>query len=212
MAVDHPLSPDEELTCGRLLSQVWDQALNPAPAEDPHTMTCPSCHEAIASLAALKAATRALRGQAPTYLQSLAHGVMNIVRSEARLGRLLPLADPVLDLRIAESAAAKVLRQAADNVPGVRAAACRLAPADNSDAADGVAVALTLAASLDRPLPERTDEVRRAVIHAAERTIGLHVTAVDITVIEALDPPHTPDPPSPGSAPPETRDGRPRHG
>ncbi|WP_432029902.1 hypothetical protein [Streptomyces sp. 1222.5] len=198
MAVDHPLSPDEELTCGRLLSQVWDQALDPAPAEDPHTMTCPFCHEAIASLAAVKAATRALRGQAPTYLRSLADGVMNIVRSEARLGRLLPLADPVLDLRIAENAAAKVLRQAADNVPGVRAAACRLAPADTSDADNGVAVALTLAVSLDRPFSDRTDEVRRAVIHAAERTIGLHATAVDITVIDTLDPSAPARPRQPG--------------
>lgn len=193
MAVDDPLARDEELTCGRLLSQVWDQALQPSPAPDPHTMTCPFCREAAASLATLKAATRALKGRAPAHLQALADRVMTIVSAEGRLGRLLPLADPDRDLRIAESAAAKVLRQAADSVPGVKAAACRLTPADDVDGTKRVAVTLTVVAGLDRPLPHRIDEVRRSVLHAAEHTIGLQVTTVDITVADLLE-----SAPSPG--------------
>ncbi|MFF4845426.1 Asp23/Gls24 family envelope stress response protein [Streptomyces collinus] len=195
MAVDNPLAQDEELTCGRLLSRVWDQALEPAPAEDPHTMTCPFCREAIASLATLKAATRALRGRAPAQLQALTGRIMSVIGAEVRLGRMLPLSDPVADLRIAESAAAKVLRQAADDVPGVQAATCRLAPAgdegddeDDDHGAGRVAVTLTLAAGLDRPLPDRVEEVRRSVMRAAEHTIGLEVTTVDITVIDLLEP------------------------
>ncbi|PKW04991.1 hypothetical protein SAMN05428944_0053 [Streptomyces sp. 1222.5] len=194
MAVDDPLARDEELTCGRLLSQVWDQALDPAPADDPHTMTCPFCGEAIASLATLKAATRTLRGRAPAHLQALIRRVMSAVKAEARLGRMLPLADPDRDLRIAESAAATVLRRAADDVPGVQAAACRLTPADDDDGTKRVVVTLTLAAGLDRPLPDRIDEVRRSVLHAAEHTIGLQVTAVDITVTDLLDPSPSPGP------------------
>ncbi|WP_432020158.1 hypothetical protein [Streptomyces sp. 1222.5] len=202
MAVGDPLARDEELTCGRLLSQVYDQALDLAPADDPHTMTCPFCGEAIASLATLKAATRTMRGRAPAHLQALARRVMSAVEAEARPGRMLPLADPNLDLRIAESAAARVLRQAAADVPGVQAVACRLTPADDDDGTKRVAVTPTLAIGLDRPLPGRIDEVRRSVLLAAEHTIGLQVTAVDINVTDLLDPapspavtesgPHTP--------------------
>ncbi|MFJ8032613.1 hypothetical protein [Streptomyces sp. NPDC096032] len=202
MAVDDPLVRDEELTCGRMLSQVWDQALQPSPVQDPHTTTCPFCREAVASLATLKAATRALRGRAPARLQALTDRVMTVVNAEVRLGRLLPLADPDRDLRIAESAAAKVLRRAADDIPGVKAATCRLTPSEDDDGTKRVAVTLTVVAGLDRPLPNRIDEVRRSVLYAAERMIGLRVAAVDVTVTDLLDPspptgptgsgPHTP--------------------
>ncbi|WP_333775585.1 hypothetical protein [Streptomyces sp. IBSBF 3136] len=188
MAIDDPLARDAELTCGRLLSQVWDQALDPAPVEDPHTMTCPFCGEVMASVATLKAATWALRSRAPAHLQGLTDRVMSVVTAEVRLGRMLPLADPDRDLRIAESAAAKLLRQAADDVPGVKAAACRLAPAEDVAGTKRVAVTLTVVAGLDRPLPNRIDAVRRSVLHVAEHTIGLEVTTVDITVTDLLDP------------------------
>lgn len=98
----------------------------------------------------MNAATRALRAEGPPGLHALAGCVMDVARAEVRLGRLLPLADPERDLRIAESAAAKVLRQAADTVPGARAATCRLLPEDEGT---DVRVTMTLAAALDRPLP-----------------------------------------------------------
>ncbi|MEU6093170.1 hypothetical protein ABZ865_41850 [Streptomyces sp. NPDC047085] len=186
-----PLAGDEVLTCGRLLSQVWEQAQDALPTADPHTMSCPQCREAVEGLAALNAAARALRTKGPLGLQALADRVMSIVRAEVRLGRLLPLADTVLDLRIAETAAAKVLRQAADTVPGARVATCRILPA--GERAE-VQVTMTLAAALDRPLPGRVDQVRRSIIHAAEQALGLAVTAVDIIVADVLEPSLPPGP------------------
>jgi hypothetical protein len=180
-----PLAGDEVLTCGRLLSQAWEQAQDATPAADPHTMSCPQCREAVEGLATLNAAARVLRAKDPPGLQALADRVMSIVRTEVRLGRLLPLADTDLDLRIAESAAAKVLRQAADTVPGARAATCRLVPAEEGT---GVQVTMTLAAALDRPLPDTVNQVRRSTIHAAGQALGLAVTAVDIIVVDVLGP------------------------
>ncbi|GED88638.1 hypothetical protein ACFC08_38950 [Streptomyces sp. NPDC056112] len=180
-----PLAGDEVLTCGRLLSQVWEQAQDATPAADPHTMSCPQCREAVEGLARLNAATRALRAKDPPGLQALTDRVMSIVRAEVRLGRLLPLADTMLDLLIAESAAAKVLRHAADTVPGARAVSCRLVPAGGT----GVQVAMTLAAALDRPLPDRVDQVRGSIIDAAVQALGMDVTAVDIIVVDVLEPP-----------------------
>ncbi|MEU0004143.1 hypothetical protein ABZ079_07545 [Streptomyces sp. NPDC006314] len=176
---------DELLPCGRLLSRVWERAQDAPPAADPHTLSCPHCRAAVEGLAVVNAATRTLRAQDPPGLRALADRVMSAVRAEVRLGRLLPLADPDRDLRIAESAAAKVLRRAADTVPGARAATCRLEPAG---AGPDVRVTLTLAATLGRPLPDTARQARRSVADAAAQALGLAVAAVDITVVDVLEP------------------------
>ncbi|MFF8731571.1 hypothetical protein ACF073_34540 [Streptomyces sp. NPDC015171] len=195
-AADGPLfAGDEVLPCGRLLSRVWEQARDEAPAADPHTVSCPYCREAVEGLAAVNAVTRALCAEDTSGLHVLADRVMDIVRAEVRLGRLLPLADPDRDLRIAECTAAKVLRRAADTVPGARAAICRFTPAGEGA---GVRVTMTLAAALDSPLPERVHQVRRSVLHSAGADLGLAVTAVDITVADVLEP----WPPPVGAGPP----------
>ncbi|MER6082545.1 hypothetical protein [Streptomyces sp. NPDC001833] len=180
-----PFAGDEVLPCGRLLSRVWEQGRDAPPAAGPHPASCPYCREAVEGLATVNAAARALRDEDPPGLHALADRVMDVVRAEVRFGRILPLADPHLDLRIAESAAAKVLRRAADTVPGARAATCRLVPEGNGT---GVRVTMTLAASLDRPLPDRVHQVRRSVLHAAGQDLGLTVTAVDIAVVDVLEP------------------------
>ncbi|MEU8589506.1 hypothetical protein AB0C59_21280 [Streptomyces sp. NPDC048664] len=179
-----PLADDEVLPCGRLLSRTWEQARDGVAAVDAHSASCPHCREAVEGLAALNAATRALRAEDPPGLQALADRVMRIVRAEVRLGRLLPLADTVRDLRIAESAAARVLRQAADTVGGARAATCRLVPEGGIE----VRVAMTVAAALDRPLPDTVDQVRRSIFDAARQALGLAVTAVDVIVVDVLEP------------------------
>ncbi|GAA3120974.1 MULTISPECIES: hypothetical protein [Streptomyces] len=199
-AADVPLfAGDEVLPCGRLLSRVWEQTQDSAPAADPHTVSCPHCGEAAEGLNTVNAATRALRTQDHPGLHALADRVMDLVRAETRLGRLLPLADPDRDLRLAESAAAKVLRRAADTVDGTRVATCRLTPSD--DGAD-VRVTMTLNAALDHPLPDRVQQVRRSVLLSAVQDLGLAVTAVDITVVDVLQPrpPRSPGPPTAGGA------------
>ncbi|MEU1784365.1 hypothetical protein ABZ553_00210 [Streptomyces sparsogenes] len=180
-----PFAGDEVLPCGRLLSRVWEEARDAAPAADPRTASCPHCREAVEGLAMVDAATRALRTEDTRHLHALADRVMSMVRAEVRPGRLLPLADPDQDLRIAENAAAKVLRQAADTVHGARAATCRLVPED--DGTD-VRVIMALAIALDRPLSDRVQEVRRSVLHSAVQDLGLAVSAVDIAVVDVLEP------------------------
>ncbi|GHH10967.1 hypothetical protein [Streptomyces rubradiris] len=180
-----PFEGDEVLSCGRLLSRAWEQARDAVPAADPHTRSCPHCREAAEGLAAVSAATRALRAEDPPGLRALAARVMDTVRAEVRRGRLLPVAGPGREPRIAESAAAKVLRRAADTVPGARAAACRLVPVGDGI---GVRVTMTLAAALDHPLPERVHQVRRTVLRSAGQDLGMAVTAVDIAVIDVLEP------------------------
>ena len=142
------------------------------------------------TLDALDRATKALREQEQPSTQNLIVRVMDIVRDEVRLGPMLPLNDPTRSLQIAEHAAATVLRRAADAVPGVTAASCRLTRADRGT---GVRVSMTLAAGLERSLPEMAELVRRSVVDAADRSLGLVVTAVDVRVIEVHHAPVSPN-------------------
>lgn len=182
---EQPLAGDELLPCGRPLSRAWEQARDVGTTADPHTSACPYCRQAVEGLAALDHATQALLRKERPGGHSLADRVISAVRAEVRLGAMLPLDDPAHDLRIAESAAAKVLRQAADTIPGARAASCRMTATGDGTA---IHVTMTLAAALDQPLPARAAQVRRAVLHAAEHQLGLAVTSVDLKIDTVLAP------------------------
>ncbi|WP_432186471.1 Asp23/Gls24 family envelope stress response protein [Streptomyces sp. Tue6028] len=172
---------DDVLTCGRRLSRVWEHARDSGAPADPHPTECPHCHAAVQGLAALNTATTALRQRTPPSTQHLIARVMDLVRQEVRPGPMLPLNDPTRGPQITEHTAAAVLRRAADAIPGVTAASCRIR---RTDADVAVRVSITLSAGLDRPLPETAEQVRRSLMDAAEQTLGLAVTAVDCTVID----------------------------
>ncbi|MFJ3831260.1 hypothetical protein ACIPWI_25315 [Streptomyces sp. NPDC090046] len=184
------LAGAELLPCGRPLGRAWQQARSAVGTSDPHSSRCPHCREAIEGLTALDRATRALRAEEQPDGHSLATRVIKAVRSEVRLGTMLLLDDPDHDLRIAESAAAKVLRRAADTVPGIRAASCRVNAAKDDHAVH--VVVITVAATLDQPLRVRAEAVRQAVLHATEHVLGLAVTTVDVEVSAVLGHPRVP--------------------
>ncbi|MGA6156505.1 hypothetical protein ACPEIC_24465 [Stenotrophomonas sp. NPDC087984] len=175
---------DERLPCGRLVSHAWQQARAAGDQPDPHLDGCAFCRQAVEGLTALDRTARTLCAERPS-ARTVADRVMRAVRAEVRLGRMLPLDDPTRELRIAETTAAKALRRAADRIPGVRAASCRLTPAEGSTR---VAIAMTLAVTLDQPLPGRATEVRRAVAHAAGHELGLAVSTIDLRIASVLEP------------------------
>ncbi|MFE5491788.1 hypothetical protein ACFQ7Z_17850 [Streptomyces virginiae] len=184
------LAGAELLPCGRPLGRAWQQARDTGGAPDPHSSHCLHCRGAIEGLTALDQATRALRAEQQPDGHSLATRIINAVRTEVRLGPLLVLDDPDHDLRIAESAAAKVLRRAADTVPGIRAASCRITPSESGEATH--VVTITVAATLDRPLRGRAQALREAVLHSAEHVLGLTVTAVNVEINAVLNLPPVP--------------------
>ncbi|AWN30642.1 hypothetical protein [Streptomyces sp. NEAU-S7GS2] len=175
---------DERLPCGRLVSHVWEQARAGRDQPDAHTAGCTYCQQASEGLTALDAITRSLRAERPS-ARTVADRVVRAVRAEARLGRMVPLDDPAQELRIAENTVAKILRRAADRIPGVRAASCRLTP---DDAATTVTITMTLAATLDQPLPSRAAQVRQAVADASAQEIGLAVSSIDLSIVSELEP------------------------
>ncbi|MGW3046307.1 hypothetical protein ACWC9T_41525, partial [Kitasatospora sp. NPDC001159] len=141
----------------------------------------------------LRQATEALRAQGPgSWSTALPGRVMRAVRAEHRRGRQLSRGDPAHGHHIDENTAAKALRSAADNAGTALAGSCRLTPT-----ADGrtIHATMTLTADPSRPLLPQADQVRQAVLHNAQHTLGLAVTRVDITIDDLHTPttPSTPD-------------------
>ncbi|WP_327402557.1 Asp23/Gls24 family envelope stress response protein [Streptomyces sp. NBC_01288] len=184
---------DELLPCGRLLSRTWDDWERGA--DDPHLRTCPHCRQAVRGLDDLESVVRGLQAETDTAASAydtepLTRRIMDVVRLELRPGRPLPLGEPAEDLWIMEAVAARALRAAAESVPGVRAGSCRLL----DGGADGtVEVRLDIHAPADAPLPELAARVRERVWEAADRELGMEVTAVDIRVTDLVSTPMSDD-------------------
>ncbi|MFH8344438.1 Asp23/Gls24 family envelope stress response protein [Streptomyces sp. NPDC018045] len=189
---------DPILPCGRALSSVWEEH-EPAPAgpgaagppADPHAARCAYCQEALAGLGVLdtyvrearQAAAAAARDEDDRSAERFTARVMDLVRTELRPGRTLPLGDPEDDAWITEAAAAKSFRAAAETLPDVQAGSCRvtlLAPHGP------MKVALELAAGYAWPLPVLADRVRERVRAVARDGVGLAVEEIDVTVVDLI--------------------------
>jgi len=175
---------DERLPCGRALSGVWDGWERQT--DDPHTLGCPYCRQAVDDLVRLESAVRGLDEESPETSAydagPLTRRVMDLVRLELRPGLPLPLGEPAEDLWIMETVAARALRAAAERVEGVRAGSCRMV-----DAGGAVEVRLDIHAPASADLPRLAERVRRRVREAADGELGMAVASVDIRVTDVVD-------------------------
>lgn len=202
------------LPCGRTLTEVWDAWDEDRAVRDPHHRCCPHCSSALDGLRMLEDLVRTAEGadDGPfgpgsggydTAGADVATRVMDTVRRELRPGRSLPLGELAEDVWIAEAAAAKTLRAAAETLPDVHAGSCRVLPLDTADtrppqlgAGGGklprgpLRVRLEVAADLSRGASEIAEAVRRQVLAAAEKALGMDVRVVDVDVVDLLEPGH----------------------
>lgn len=179
-----PAGDDELLPCGASLALLWEDGTDPAHAG------CAHCASALDGLAALDRTVQAaltVRGDVP----DLAGRVMDLVRTELRPGPLVPLAEP--EGWITETAAARLLRRAAEGLPGVTAGSCRITALSGRTVARGrlprepLRVRLEIAVDLSRTVRAAGAAVRARVLRAADRHLGLDLAEVDITVIDLLE-------------------------
>ncbi|MFH9295195.1 hypothetical protein [Streptomyces sp. NPDC017520] len=180
---------EEQLGCGRLLTDVWEAWDIGRSAEDPHFAACTFCSAALADLRGLGDAVRRTCEQEPGTpdTTAIAARVMELVRLELRPGRPLPLGEPGEDHWMVESAVARILRAAVDSLPGVRAGSCRIAPLDPSDPTGELHIRVEVAASLGLPMRDLADAVRARVAEVADRDIGIRVATTDVLVVDILD-------------------------
>ncbi|MFC9343119.1 hypothetical protein ACFT0G_30270 [Streptomyces sp. NPDC057020] len=131
-----------------------------------------------------------------------AEGWTAAVRDRLSPGRLLPLGTTADGAWITERAVREMLGRAAWAVRGVVPGALRIRPADAAEdpGPGGLLVTASFGAIAGRPLPELVEELRAALLAAAEGGLGLVVGAVDLRVAELLDA--APPEPDAGAAPP----------
>lgn len=180
---------DERLGCGRLLTDVWEAWDTGRSADDPHFAACPFCSAALADLTSLGDAVRHTCDQepGPPDTTAITARVMDLVRLEMRPGRPLPLGEPGEDHWMVEAAVARILREAVDKLPGVRAGSCRIAPLDPADPTGELHIRVEVAASLGLPLRDLADAVRARVAEVADRDIGIRLATTDVLVVDILD-------------------------
>jgi hypothetical protein len=183
-----PSAKGELLPCGASLALLWEDGGRPPGHRD-----CPSCTAALAELTALNRTVRAAVAMADeTPARDLAARVMDLVRTELRPGPLVPLDEPAG--WITETAAARLLRQAAEGLPGVAAGSCRIVPLSGARVPWGgrlprepLRVQLEIAIHPDLTVPAASTAVRSRVLRAAADHIGLDLAEVDIAVVDVLE-------------------------
>ncbi|WP_052869642.1 Asp23/Gls24 family envelope stress response protein [Streptomyces niger] len=188
---DDAYEEDPALPCGRTLSEVWEKAEETP--DDPHAAGCPHCQEALTRLGVLddyvreardSTADEAAEAADAAATERLTARVMDLVRTELRPGRTLPLGEPADDVWITEAAAAKAFRAAAETLPAVYAGSCRVA----LTAPEGpMTVSMEVEAGLRWELPELAEQVRRRVRAAADEAVGVTVSAVDVRIVDLID-------------------------
>ncbi|MBB0245737.1 hypothetical protein FNQ90_16905, partial [Streptomyces alkaliphilus] len=139
-------------------------------------------------------------------------GLTETVREQVRMGRLLPLGDPVPAGAgwIAEGAVRELLTGDAHAVPGARLLRLRFSPdttaaplgREERPAAGLTAGAVLLDAEVllsgEEPLPQAAERVRTALT-AGARALSLPVTAVDVRVAGLLEAEERPEEPGDGA-------------
>ncbi len=199
------------LPCGRTLHQVWADAREGR--TDAHTEACPSCQEALAEFAVLQRTTDRLRSEEVDVPAGLGRAVMGRVRTELRLGRLIPLGRPEEHACVAESAVATVLRAAADRVRGTRARGCRVTPLRDATGAavpGPVSVQVEISVAYGVDIPEAAAAVRTRVVRAARDSVGIDVGSVHVTAVDLWDDASDADAPARGAPQPSGAKGVPR--
>ncbi|MEW2519575.1 hypothetical protein [Actinacidiphila alni] len=182
---------DELLPCGASLADLWEDGA-PAPGHE----DCPYCRDSLAELGRLDQAVHQALAVRDLPAPDLAARVMDLVRTELRPGRLVPLGAADADDWITETAATRLFRQAADTLPGVAAGSCRITAAREPARyllpgtplpRVPLRVRLEVAVDLSRTVPEVAAAVRERVLDAAHAVIGLDIAEVDVSVVDLLD-------------------------
>ncbi len=198
----------EHLPCGVGLGALVDQVVEHLPPADPeHEAGCEYCQAALAELGPLWAQVQDLARENVVVPATLLATVMRSVRAEARRDgdTHLPLRDLIPQfvdhalllgergtLKIADSVVALIVGREALATPGVLA----LGSGDVRSARGGspgvevvvdesrVSARLRLVVELGWPIPDVLEAVRRRVRKAMQKTTGLDMAAIDITVTD----------------------------
>lgn len=200
----------ERLACGRDVARLIEQVANGSAPSDPnHQASCPHCRSMLVELTRLWGEVRELAREDIAVPDRIVRKVIEHVRRErpARTA-VVPLEDVVPRLvrhallesgrgrtKIAEPLIATLVRRVALSSPGVHAIARTassgvipgaLAPRGVTIEVTGerLTVDISLVVEFGVSAPALVESVRQRVIRSVEETTGLHVVAVNVSVID----------------------------
>ncbi|MEV6413636.1 hypothetical protein [Kribbella sp. NPDC051718] len=187
------MNPTQEtghlLPCGRSVEEVWDEM--EAGRASAHSLDCPHCTTARASLDELSEATRALIDDPAEPSAGFLDKIMTAVRADLSLGQTIPLPTPTAQVDISTSALAAVLRYVVDGVDGIRAHQCKIEMPPASP--ESVRVWMSVALRFGSGQVAALDEARLRVAAALPERIGLALETLDFEVVDVWTDPDRPE-------------------
>lgn len=166
------------LRCGRTVEDVAAQV--EAGRFSDHTLGCPHCATARASLEQLAEATRELVDDPVEPPPGLFDRILDAVRADLLSTGAVPLPEPGVD--VSTHALAAVLRYAVDTVEGLRAHRCRVEPVP--DAPHTVRVWMSVSLHYPGGRIDALGTARDRIRAALSERIGLDLAELDLEVTD----------------------------
>ncbi|GAA3753181.1 hypothetical protein HDA32_004499 [Spinactinospora alkalitolerans] len=146
-----------------------------------HELHCPHCRAVERDHGVLAAAREELAAEEVSAPPRLLGDVMRAVRAEPRSRRTLAVPPHEDGLtRVRETAAARILRLAAEQVSGLSVGRCVI----GEETEEGVPVRLTARIEAGAPIPETAEAARRAVRGAGRSQLGWSITRIDVDIAD----------------------------
>ncbi|ASU85784.1 hypothetical protein CDO52_25940 [Nocardiopsis gilva YIM 90087] len=180
MAIEH--TDYERLPCGSDIDTVLAHERDGEPTE--HELRCPHCRAAVEEHGVLLAARSELAAERVVAPPHLLDDVMRLVRADPRSRRALRVPGEEEGVtRVRRSAAAAVLRTAAEDVPGVADARV----AELIEGEDGIEIELRVRLHVGTPVPRVDAALRTRVAEVVRDQLGWRTARLDISVLDVED-------------------------
>jgi len=175
------------LDCGKTVDELSDYLAAGRQPYDPEIETCPECLNALDALERVGMLSRSLlereARELPPPPANWFDRIMDVVRSEMRVGRSLPVQhpDPRVQITITEGAVRSLVRSVGDGIDGLYVGRVDI-DGDAEEVGAPVQVNITGTIGWDRSVLEASTQLRAAVYDALAQHTDLNVVGVNITI------------------------------
>jgi len=180
------------LECGKTVDELSDYLAAGRLPYDPDIETCPECLNALDALERVGTLSRSLlereARELPPPPANWFDRIMDVVRSEMRVGRSLPVQhpDPRVQITITEGAVRALVRSVGDEIDGLYIGRVDI---DGDAEVTGAPVEVNITGTIrwDQSVLDATALLRSAVYEALAQHTDLNVVAVNVTIEDVHD-------------------------
>lgn len=180
------------LECGKTVDELSDYLAAGRLPYDPDIETCPECLNALDALERVGMLSRSLlereARELPPPPANWFDRIMDVFRSEMRVGRSLPVQhpDPRVQITITEGAVRALVRSVGDEIDGLYIGRVDI---DGDAEVPGAPVEVNIAGTIgwEQSVLDATALLRSAVYEALAQHTDLNVVAVNVTIEDVHD-------------------------